>query len=109
MRFEAVANPADGDRELDAETAAAPAAGERSQGEPPTVEVAVDTVEPVVADATGALTVANVTGVSMKPEPDATEALPWKPEFEADDELDDPDAELPLLARSATATDHRHR
>jgi hypothetical protein len=46
-------------------------------------------------------TVANVTGVSALDDPDATTALPWKPDFDESDDLDGLlDAQTPLLTRA---------
>lgn len=56
-----------------------------------------------VDDAAAARTVAEVTGVSAmaKEDPDATVALPWKPEFDDQDDLGGVlDAQTPLLTRA---------
>lgn len=46
-------------------------------------------------------TVARVTGVSAMDDPDATVAMPWKPEFDEQDDLGGVlDAQTPLLARA---------
>lgn len=61
-----------------------------------------------VADGTqdGALTVAAVTGEASTDDPDATTAIPWRPEFDTDDDLGGVlDADTPLLARAFRGTD----
>lgn len=51
-------------------------------------------------------TVAVVTGEVSTDDPDATIAIPWRPEFDTDDDLDGVlDAGTPLLARAFRGTD----
>jgi hypothetical protein len=55
-------------------------------------------------------TVAEVTGEpSATDDPDATQAIPWLPTFDADDDLDGVlAARTPLLARAFRGTDRKH-
>lgn len=66
-----------------------------------------DAVEPELAGTELAgteLTVTELTGVSSTPDPDATTAIPWRPDFDADDDLDGAlDAATPLLSRAFRA------
>lgn len=53
-----------------------------------------------------ARTVAAVAGASPSDDPDATEAIPWMPEFDDTDDLDGVlAADTPLLARAFRGTD----
>ena len=68
--------------------------------EPLPLPDAADTVDEQI-DPTEERTVAAVTGVSGVTDPDATVAMPWKPEFDQTDDLGGLlDARTPLLTRA---------
>jgi hypothetical protein len=65
---------------------------------------------PVPPELDESRTVAEVTGEpSATDDPDATQAIPWLPTFDADDDLDGVlAARTPLLARAFRGTDRKH-
>lgn len=63
---------------------------------------------PETAGPDAAATVAAVTGVASEVDPDATTALPWKPDFDITDDLGGAlNADSPLLARAFRGIDRR--
>lgn len=60
--------------------------------------------DPVAGAEDGEATVTALTGISSVSDPDATVAIPWRPDFDADDDLDGAlDAATPLLSRAFRA------
>ncbi len=91
--------PAPAATKTDAETTAEP---ERRPG---TAQRATPRSEQLVLD-DDAETVAEVAGASPSDDPDETQAIPWLPDMNDDDALDDVlAAETPLLARAFRGTD----
>ena len=97
--------------------AAAPAARRRREARPPkplaTEQLPLDesaSAEPAPAEGPASdHTVAAVTGAPSGDDPDATQAMPWMPQFDITDELGGVlSADSPLLARAFRGVDRQH-